>query len=127
MNPYVKSLWVEHLSSDWYVQNFQIDDQGGIPLRTEDDRWSPFGVLCNIHAQTFPEAAIYEFDKKTYQEYEYFVPHGVAIWAGIQERQTGIYFDSPVSFDGKNYQTVEQMFLDGVPFFMIADIIQEKL
>ncbi|MDE1971413.1 MAG: hypothetical protein KGI50_07610 [Patescibacteria group bacterium] len=126
MNPFVKKLWVEHLLSDWYVQNFQIDDQNGIPLRTEDDKWSPFGVLCNIHAQTFPDAAQQETEKTSYQDYEYLIPRHVATWAGLKDRGTCLKFDTPISFDGNKYENLEDMFMDGVPFFMIADVIEEK-
>lgn len=137
MNIAIKKLWAEHLRSDWYDQNFQVDDQGGIPLRTDDDKWSAFGVLCNIHAQTFPEVSEHEYYKKRYMGYEYMIPRHVAIWAGLikmsdsYDSRVRIKPFTVVSPDGPSdtvtYHTIEEMALAGVPFFMIADVIEVSL
>lgn len=136
MNIAIKKLWAEHLRSDWYDQNFEVDDQGGIPLRTVDDKWSPFGVLCNIHAQTFPEIADQEFDKKRYMDYEYMIPHQVALWVGLvnngpYDSRIRIKPFTVVNPDGPRdtvtYHTIEEMAIAGVPFFMIADVIEVSL
>ena len=127
MNVRVKALWIEHLLSDWYDQNFDYDDQGLIPLRTENDKWSPFGVLCNIHAQTFPQVAMDQLEKTVYLEHECLLPHNVAVWAGVKDRGCSVDLDGSFLFDGKRYTNIEDMFMDGIPFFVIADAIAEKL
>lgn len=136
MNVAIKKLWAEHLRSDWYTQNFIVDDQGGIPLRTLDDKWSPFGVLCNIHAQMFPDVALEEFDATTYMDYEYLIPERVAVWAGL--KKVGQFYNTSIPIKGFaimddyfgdiiNYRSIEDMFMDGIPFFMIADAIETYL
>lgn len=136
MNIAIKKLWAEHLRSDWYDQNFTVDSEGGIPLRTIDNKWSPFGVLCNIHAQTFPDVASEEFDPASYLDYEYLIPSQVAIWAGLAKPGEFYNTSIPIRFkiyNGKSgyhseiYNSVEEMALKGLPFFMIADIIETLL
>lgn len=138
MNVAIKKLWAEHLRSDWYTQNFDVDDQGGIPLRTEDDKWSPFGVLCNIHAQMFPDVASEEFDKTSYLDYEYLIPRNVAIWAGLVAPAKDAFYNTRVHIKGfqivdgyheevVTYRSVEEMAMKGIPFFIIADAIETYL
>lgn len=132
MNRAVKKLWADHLRSDAYTQNFEFDESaGGIPLRTEDDTWSAFGVLCNIHAQTFPSVAKYELSKESYLGYHYFLPHEVSTWAGLKptDDQFDCYikFKSTVTIQNEKFNSIEEMSLAKIPFYMIADIIEEKL
>lgn len=131
MNRHIKSVWAKHLRSDEYVQNFDVDPiGGGIPLRTSDNTWSVFGVLCNIHAQCFPEIAKDQKDATSYLGYYFFLPHEVSVWAGLKTCPTFnvfIEFEEPVVIFGERYNSVEDLSLAGIPFFMIADIIEEKL
>jgi hypothetical protein len=128
MNPTIKQLWCEHLRSDWYDQNFQRDSGGYIPLRTEDNKWNAFGVLCNIHAQTFPDVAVDETRIDEYLEYEYIIPNDVAAWAGLKSHGVDAKYKSVLPIKeteifGFFYNSIESLFLNGIPFFMIADII----
>lgn len=131
MNQSVKKLWVEHLRSDWYEQNFEVDPTGGIQLRTTDNKWSVFGILCNIHAQTFPDVAIQQDDSDVYMDYCYVIPYEVSLWAGMRkivgDYNCRIDFDQPVTIQGETFYDLESMSLAGIPFYMIADIIEEKL
>lgn len=131
MNPRIKALWVEHLRSNWYSQNFKPDEDGSIPLRTSNDRWSPFGVLCNIYAQEFPDLVCDQVNKEEFFGYEFFIPRIVAQWAGLKPHEQTysacMNFAKPVRLNINDiYYSVEDMFVDGVPFYIIADAIEEK-
>lgn len=131
MNKTIKKLWAEHLRSDWYDQNFDVDSIGGIQLRTVGNKWSVFGVLCNIHAQKFPDVAIQQDVPDVYMDYCYVIPYEVSLWAGLR-KVTGVYncyidFEQPVTIQGETFYDLESMSLAGIPFYMMADIIEEKI
>jgi hypothetical protein len=124
MNKKIKELWIEHLKSDWYEQNL-IDDE--VPLRTSDNRWSAFGILCNIHAQEHPDVASLQPSETHYCDRMYVIPHHVAIWAGLTHRNdvynSDIFFPKPIHLFGKTFFSVIEMQDAHVPNFMIADMI----
>lgn len=129
MNSKIKSLWASHLRSDMYVQNFETDEP--IPLRTNDNKWSPFGVLCNLHAQEFPLVAEQEVEVTSYLDYEYLIPREVAVWAGLISPGKNSKYETSIPINkveifGKMYHSIEEMFMNSLPFFMIADIIESR-
>ena len=115
----VKALWVEHLKSEWYEQNLTDEEP---PLRTLDNRWSVFGVLCNIHAQQFPAVAETQESETSYLGLEYTLPHQVALWAGLKERLS-VPFEKEVSLFGRKFRTLQGMSDANIPFFIMADMI----
>lgn len=113
--------WVDALKSDAYDQNF--DHEEWCPLRTEDNKFSALGVLCNIHAMNFPEHAKTEMDPTEYMGCSYVLPYSVRRLAGID---TVGSFNRPFRFDGKIFNSVEDMDKAGIPFLIIADAIKER-
>lgn len=119
MNQRIKELWVMALESDLYDQNFGNEEK---PLRTKDDRWSPFGVLCNIHAQEHLGQQVEECDAESYHGYSFLTPVNVRRWAELDENHSG-KFDQPFEIMGRTYQSVYQMAQENVSFFLIAGAI----
>lgn len=131
MDPNIKKMWVDALRSNDYLQNFTyFDVGGGIQLRTKGNRFSVFGVLCNLHAQCHPEIASKELDPESYCGYQYFLPHEVSVWAMLKvtdRYDASVKLSSPVTLFGIKFNSIEELSLKGIPFHMIADVIEEKL
>lgn len=112
--------WIDALRSDLYDQNFNGSDQ---PLRTDDNKFSAIGVLCNVHALEFPEIAQTQFHPTEYLECEYFIPKKVREWIGI-DGNISFDFKRYFSFEGRVYRSVDEMSRAMIPFYIIADAIE---
>lgn len=117
-------LWCDHLRSEWYVQNFKQDEDGFIQMRTNDNKWSAFGILCNVHAQKNPEFAAMQSDIQEYCDMMYLIPFQVQSWIGIDNCIAK--YPKPFSLAGKVYESVDDMINDNIPNFMIADAIEAR-
>ena len=76
--------WVKALKSGDYVQG-----QGR--LRSSTNEFCCLGVLCNLHAQEFPELAATQKTKSRYFGSSGYLPDIVQEWAGIADRD--VFFD----------------------------------
>jgi hypothetical protein len=114
MNPHIKSKWVAALRSGQYKQ-------GSGRLRDKKNRFCCLGVLCNLHAQAFPEFAAGELNPLRYAGYEGCIPPIVMKWADIEDNRGGW-----VVIDGSRRALTGHMDA-GRTFAEIADAIEAQL
>lgn len=82
MSPRIAQHWITHLRSGWYEEK---DPKVGVYLmRDTSDRFSPFGVLCNIYAQHHPEVAMHEKHKHFFLGVQMYLPRRVLDWADMK-------------------------------------------
>lgn len=84
MNPNIAKHWITHLRSGWYEEHV---NSFAYTLRSNDDHFSSFGVLCNIYAQTFPENVVHERHKQFFFGMQIYLPARVKEWADIHNRR----------------------------------------
>ena len=113
MNPQIKSLWVAALRSGDYVQG-----QGR--LRTDDNKFCCFGVLCNLHAQAHPEIASTQSDPRYYMGNDAMPVSDVRNWAGLPVTYNRVRIN-----DG--YFTLSHHNDKGATFLEIANAIEAQM
>ena len=74
MNKRIKKLWIKALRSGEYRQRFG-------QLRTLNNGFCVFGVLCNLHALEHPEIAATQRNKTSYLGCREYLPGEVEDWA----------------------------------------------
>lgn len=112
MNPRVKKLWVEALRSGAY-------EQGRFYLRSNDDKFCPLGVLCNLHAIEHPEIAAGNRVKTLYMGKETSLPPAVEHWAGVSTNTCIVINDLKLAIYAHNDR--------GTTFAKLAKAIEEQL
>ena len=114
MKPQIKKLWVAALRSGDYVQ-------GTGQLRTADNKFCCYGVLCNLHAQTHPKIAAKQTDSQFYMGSDGLPGSSVLFWAGL--RNVG----AMVKIDGKIRELYSHNDNGEATFSQIADAIEAQL
>lgn len=118
MKQRIRDLWINHLRSGWYEQNFETYP----PLRTSDDLWSAFGILCNIYAIEHKDAMAGECRKTEFLGYYFLIPSTVRDEFGITDRD--IAFKKPIRIGFDVYRSVQEMIDAGCDFSITADMIE---
>ena len=113
MNPQIKSLWVAALRSGEYVQGIG-------QLRTDDNKFCCFGVLCNLHAQAHPKIASTQSDQKYYMGNEAMPVFDVKKWAGLPVTHERVRIN-------ERYFTLSIHNDKGATFLQIADAIEAQM
>ena len=113
MNPEVKAKWVAALRSGEYKQT-----EGQL---RDGNKFCCLGVLCNLHAQTFPSVAAKEKAVESYRGSTGALPKTVRRWAGLKS-DIGAF----LAEDGF-MSSLAELNDDGTSFKKLAKIIEAKL
>lgn len=111
MDKQIKKLWVDALRSGEYRQ-------ARYRLRTRQNGFCCLGVLCNIHAQHFPETAA-KNPQGLYFGEEGILPSIVTRWARLDH--------ITVQYRGESHSLADLNDNKRLNFNQIADIIEEQL
>lgn len=115
MKPEIKELWVTALRSGEYQQTAG---------RLQDDTgYCCLGVLCDLHAKSVSQNWHRGADGEYYYlSYAATLPLEVTMWAGITDNAG--YFGDEIMVDGAEYDSLVQLNDDGIPFSIIASLIE---
>ena len=113
MKPQIKKLWVAALRSGDYIQT---DNQ----LRTHDNKFCCFGVLCNLHAIAHPKIAKKQTDNQSYMGAVGLPGRSVLAWAGLHS------VEELVSINDE-WWSLYRHNDNGATFLQIADAIEFQL
>ncbi len=115
MNVEIKHLWLEALRSGKY-------EQCGGMLHRRDNGFCCLGVLCDLHAQSYPNMGWQENvanpHKRKYLGEDSVLPDAVVEWAGLDDGDPG-------NAGGGRGETLSGMNDRGDSFDMIADVIDQ--
>jgi hypothetical protein len=125
MNPKVKAMWIKALRSGEYKQ-------GKGQLRSVENNFCCLGVLCNIHAQTYPTYAKTQKSVSVYDGAVNIPSDNVLYWAGLGEYEKGDFYQKSIVIDKTGDSIVGHLWKrnDGTSyrkhtFSEIADFIEE--
>jgi hypothetical protein len=109
MKKAIADKWVKALRSGDYKQSTGR-------LRSSDDKFCCLGVLCNIHAQTYPKHAAAQEDSSLYDGCSAYPPESVLNWAGLKNNEGNF----------GEINSLAEMNDQGASFREISDIIENN-